>query len=72
VCGVILGGARPAASWPDAVRHARALVPRRPVVLLAAFGAEATTGARRALGDALCSESDPAERILLALDPDLR
>lgn len=72
VCGVILGGPRPPASWPDAVRHARSLVPKRPVVLLATFGSESTPGARRALGAALCSEADPAERILLALDPDLR
>ncbi len=72
VCGVVLGGARPAASWPDAVRHARALVKGRPVVLLASSGAEATPGARRALGDALLEEADPAERILLALDSSLR
>jgi hypothetical protein len=72
VCGVILGGSRPPASWPDAVRHARAIVPRRPVVLLATFGSETTPGARRALGDALRSEADPAELILLSLDPDLR
>ncbi len=72
VCGVILGGPRPPASWPDAVRHARSLVPQRPVVLLATFGTESTPGARRALGDALRSEDDPAERILLALDPELR
>lgn len=72
VCGVILGGSRAPASWPDAVRHARAIVPRRPVVLLATFGAQTTPGARRALGDALRSEADPAELILLSLDPDLR
>jgi len=72
VCGVILGGSRPPASWPDAVRHARAIVPRRPVVLLATFGSETTPGARRALGDVLRSEADPAELILLSLDPDLR
>ena len=44
----------------------------RPVLLLASFGAEPTAGARRTLGDALLSESDPPERMLLALDPDLR
>ena len=72
VCGIVLGGPRPPASWPDAVRHARAIAPGRPVVLLATFGAEVTAGARRALGEALISEADPAERLLLALDPGLR
>jgi len=72
VVGVVLGGSRPPATWPDVVRHARAIVKNRPVLLMASFGAEATPGARRALGDALLSEADPPERLLLALDPDLR
>jgi hypothetical protein len=72
VCGVILGGMRNSETWPDAVRHARRLVPRRPVVLLATYGVEPSAGARRALGEALQSESDPAERLLLALAPELR
>jgi hypothetical protein len=72
VCGVILGGARPPVTWPDAVRRARRIVPRRPVLLLAMYGAETTPGARRTLGDALISEADPAERMLVALDPHLR
>jgi hypothetical protein len=72
VCGVILGGVRRPETWPDAVRHARRIVPKRPVILLATYGAEASSGARRALGDALQSEADPAERLLLALDPELR
>src|SRR5262249_40083978 len=59
VCGVVLGGLRKAETWPDAVRRARSIVPRRPVVLLATYGAEPSAGARRALGDALQSESDP-------------
>jgi len=72
VMGVVLGGSRPPASWPDVVRHARSIVKNRPVLLIASFGAETTPGARRALGDALLNESDPPERLLLALDPDLR
>ena len=72
VLGVVLGGLRPPASWPDDVRHARLIVKGRPVLLMASFGAEPTAGARRALGDALLSESDPPERLLLALDPGLR
>jgi hypothetical protein len=72
VCGVVLGGSRQPDSWPDAVRHARRIVPKRPVVLLATYGVEAPAGARRALGESLQSESDPAERLLLALDPELR
>jgi len=72
VMGVVLGGSRPPASWPDVVRHARSIVKNRPVLLIASFGAEPTPGARRALGDALLNESDPPERLLLALDPDLR
>jgi len=72
VCGVVLGGSRKPDSWPDAVRHARRIVPKRPVILLATYGVEAPAGARRALGEALQSESDPAERLLLALDPELR
>lgn len=72
VCGVVLGGPRKSETWPDAVRRARSLVPRRPVVLLATYGVEPTAGARRALGEALQCESDPAERLLLALAPELR
>jgi len=72
VCGVVLGGARKSESWPDAVRHARSIVPKRPVVLLATYGVEPPAGARRALGEAIQCESDPAERLLLALDPELR
>jgi len=72
VCGVVLGGLRNSATWPEAVRQARAIVPRRPVVLLATYGVEPPAGARRALGEALQSESDPAERLLLALAPELR
>jgi len=72
VCGVVLGGARKSDSWPDAVRHARSIVPKRPVVLLATYGVEPPAGARRALGEAIQCESDPAERLLLALDPELR
>jgi hypothetical protein len=72
VCGVVLGGSRPPSAWPDVVRHARSIVKGRPVLLLASFGAEPPAGARRALGGALLSESDPPERMLLALDPDLR
>jgi len=72
VVGVVLGGSRPPATWPDVVRHARSIVKNRPVLLMASFGAEATPGARRALGDALLSEADPPERLLLALDPGLR
>jgi hypothetical protein len=72
VCGIVLGGLRPPGSWPDAVRHARGIAPGRPVVLLAGFGAEPDAAARRALGDALLSEADPAEHLLLALDPGLR
>ena len=72
VCGVVLGGMRKSDSWPDAVRHARSIVPKRPVVLLASYGVEAPASARRALGEAIQCESDPAERLLLALDPQLR
>jgi len=72
VCGVVLGGSRKPDSWPDAVRHARRIVPKRPVILLATYGVEAPAGARRALGESLQSEADPAERLLLALDPELR
>jgi hypothetical protein len=59
-------------TWPDAVRHARKVVPKRPVILLATYGVEPPAGARRALGEALQSESDPAEHLLLALDSRLR
>jgi len=72
VCGVVLGGMRTSESWPEAVRHARSIVPKRPVVLLASYGVEAPASARRALGEAIQCESDPAERLLLALDPQLR
>jgi hypothetical protein len=72
VCGIVLGGVRPPADWPTAVRAARDLAPGRPVVLLTAFGAEPTKGARRALGDSLIGEDEPAERLLLALDRTLR
>jgi len=72
VCGIVLVGARPPAEWPAAVRSARALVPGRPVVLLAGYGVEASAGARRALGDSLLPEDGPAERLLLALDRKLR
>ena len=72
VIGVVLGGVRRAESWPDAVRHARTLVPKRPVILITTFGVDVSPGARRTLGEALQSEGDPAERLLLALDPELR
>ncbi|MEP7028337.1 MAG: hypothetical protein ABI960_07070 [Candidatus Eisenbacteria bacterium] len=72
VCGVVLGGLRAPESWPEMVRHARAIVKGRPVLLLAHYGAEPTAGARRALGDALLNEADPAEHLLLALDARLR
>lgn len=72
VMGIVLAGTRPPAEWPGAVRSARALVPGRPVVLLATYGVEPTAGARRALGDALLPEGGPAEHLLLALDRTLR
>jgi len=72
VRGVILAGQRAPETWPDAVRRARALVGNRPVVLMAPFGVTPSAGAKRALGSALIAESDPAERLLLLLDPQLR
>jgi hypothetical protein len=72
VCGVVLGGMRNSETWPTAVKYARSIVPRRPVVLLATYGVEPPAGAKRALGEALQSESDTAERLLLALAPELR
>jgi hypothetical protein len=68
VCGVIFAGSRPAAEWPEAVRRARDLAPGRPVVVLAPFGAEPSSGARRTLGPRLLAASDPPERLLVALD----
>ena len=41
-------------------------------MILAGGGALPTGGARRALGDALLSLDDPAELLLVALDPRLR
>jgi hypothetical protein len=72
VCGVVFAGSRPAAEWPEAVRRAKDLAPGRPVVVLAPFGAEPSSGARRTLGPRLLSASDPAERLLVALDASLR
>jgi hypothetical protein len=72
VAAVVFASDRPAAAWPEAVRHARRLLPGRVVVVLAAPGRSADPGARRALGEALLSQDDPPERLLLALDPRLR
>jgi len=72
VCAIVFAGARPAAEWPEAVRRGKDLAPGRPVVILAGGGAMLGEGARRALGSALLSDDDPAERLLLALDPRLR
>ena len=72
VCGVVLGGLRKSDTWTNAVKHAKSIVPRRPVVLLTTYGVEAPDRARKSLGESLQSESDPAERLLLALAPELR
>ncbi len=72
VCGIVLGGFRPTEAWPAMVRTARGVAAGRPVVLLAPFGSNPSAGARRALGEALIGEDEPAERLLLALDPTLR
>ena len=72
VCGIVFAGARPAAEWPEALRRGRDLAPGRPVIILAGGGAQPTGGARRALGGALLSVDDPAETLLVALDPRLR
>jgi hypothetical protein len=72
VCAIVLAGARPAAEWPEAVRRAKDLAPGRPVVVLAPYDSETSSGARRALGAHLLAASDPAERLLVALDARLR
>ncbi len=72
VCGIIFAGMRPAAEWPEALHRGRDLAPGRPVLILSGGGVEPTGGARRALRGALLSVDDPAELLLLALDPRLR
>ena len=72
VCAIVFAGTRPAAEWPEAVRRGKDLAPGRPVVILAGGGVLPGEGARRALGSALLSIDDSAERLLLALDPRLR
>lgn len=72
VCGLVIVSHRDPADWPKLLRRARVLVPQRPIVIMSLFGQEPSPGARRALGPCLLAASDPAERLLLALDPDLR
>src|SRR5688572_9950561 len=72
VCAIVLAGTRPAAEWPEAVRRAKDLAPGRPVVVLAPYDSETSSGARRALGAHLLAFSDPADRLLVALDARLR
>lgn len=72
VCAIIFAGARPAAEWPEAVRRGKDLAPGRPIVILAGGGNLPGDAARRALGGVLLADDDPAERLLLALDPRLR
>lgn len=72
VCGIVLVSHRDPAEWPATFRRARHLAPKRPVVVLSLFGQEPPPGARRTLGSSLLQASDPPERLLLALDPDLR
>ncbi len=72
VCAIVFAGARPSSEWPEALRRGRDFAPGRPVLILAGGGAQPTGGARRALRGALLSVDDPAELLLLALDPRLR
>lgn len=72
VCAIIFAGVRPAAEWPEAVRRGKDLAPGRPIVILAGGGNLPGDAARRALGGVLLADDDPAERLLLALDPRLR
>ncbi len=72
VCAIVFAGARPSSEWPEALRRGRDLAPGRPVLILAGGGAPPRGGALRALRGALLSVDDPAELLLLALDPRLR
>jgi hypothetical protein len=72
VCGLVLVSHLDPGEWPKLLRRARSIVPRRPVVIMSLFGQELSAGARRTLGSSLLAASDPPERLLLALDPDLR
>jgi len=72
VCAIVFAGSRPAVEWPEAVRRGKDLAPGRPVVILAGGGTLPGALARRTLGGVLLADDDPAERLLLALEPRLR
>jgi hypothetical protein len=73
VCGLVLAGdSRDPAGWKDWLKQARTRVPGKPVALLAGAAGAPRGAVPASFGDVVVGFSEPAERLLVVLEPRLR